>query len=163
MPDAKAYVLSPAREHFAREVVRIGSQARAYRLAYKVRPDTKPETVWQAASRLAADAKVSARISALKAEAAEKAVISRASMLEEMDVNRRLALELDMPQAAASASRDRAKVAGLMVDKLEHTGKDGAALLVETTTTIEERSMNDLARRIAFALAEGMVKKSGEV
>ena len=154
--------LTPAQEHFAREVVRIGSYARAYRKAYKVGERTKPETVHRNAATLAADTKISARIEELKAKAADKAVISRASMLEEMDVNRRLALELDMPAAAASASRDRAKVAGLMVDRTEHTGKDGAAILVESEVSLEEKSSNDLARRVAFLLAQGLVIKKAE-
>lgn len=162
MPDAKAYVLSPAREHFAREVVRIGSYSHAYRIAYRVRPDTKPESVHRAASALANDVKIASRIEELRAKAAERAVVTRASMLQEMEENRSFAMMLDNASAAHSASRDRAKVAGLMVDKHEHTGKDGAALQVQTETTIEERSANDLARKIAFALAQGMALKPAE-
>lgn len=154
--------LTPAQEHFAREVVRLGSQSLAYRRAYRVRPSTKPETVWQAASHLAADAKVAARIQALKEKAAEKAVVTRTSMLVEMEQNREFAFALDNPSAAASASRDRAKVAGLMVDRTEHTGKDGAAILVESEVTLDDRNANDLARRVAFLLAQGLtIKKVG--
>lgn len=156
---AKADKLTPAQEKFAREVVRIGSYSHAYRLAYNVKPTTKPESVHRRASGLASEVKIASRIEELKAKAAEKASVSRASMLKEMEQNREFAILLDNPSAAASSSRDRAKVAGLMVDRTEHTGKDGAAIQVETETTIEERSANDLARRVAFLLAQGLTLK----
>ena len=151
--------LTPAQEKFAREVVRLGSQSHAYRLAYKIRPTTKPESIWQAASTLAANPKVASRIAELREKAAERAVVTRASMLVEMEQNREFAFAQDNPSAAQAASRDRAKVAGLMVDRTEHTGKDGAAIQVEAETTLEERSANDLARRVAFLLAQGLAAK----
>lgn len=154
-PDA----LTPAQEHFAREVVRLGSYSLAYRRAYRVRESTKPETVWRNASGLAHETKVAARIAQLKEKAAEKAIVTRTSMLVEMEVNREFAFAMDNPAAVNSASRDRAKVAGLMVDKHEHTGKDGAAIQVQEEVTLEDRSANDLARRVAFLLAQGLTLK----
>lgn len=157
-PDA----LTPAQEHFAREVVRLGSYSHAYRKAYKVRSTTKPESVNRIASALMSNVKIASRVEALKQAAAEKAGVTRVSMLNEMAQNRELAIELEQMGAAQSASRDRAKVAGLMVDKHEHTGKDGAAIQVQEEVTIEERSANDLARRVAFLLAQGLTLKKTE-
>lgn len=92
------------------------------------------------------------------AEAAARAGVTKETMLHEMAQNREIALELEQVSAAESASRDRAKVAGLLTEKVEHTGKDGAAIEVNEQLTVEDRGANDLARRIAFMLAHGSRK-----
>lgn len=48
---------------------------------------------------------------------------------------------------------------GKATERVEHSGKDGAAILVESEVTIEEKSANDLARRVAFLLAQGLRTK----
>ncbi len=153
---AKPERLTAPQEKFAREYVRLGSGAAAYRLAYNVRKDTKPESIWTNASNLLADAKVARRVAELMAQAAEKAVISRASMLHEMGQNRELAINAEQYSVAQSASRDRAKVAGILVERQELTGKDGAALHVIEEVSVDERTQNDVARRIAYLLHKGM-------
>lgn len=153
---AKSQRLTAQQEKFAREYVRLGSGAAAYRLAYNVAKTTKPESVWQAASRLLDDGKVASRVSELMAQAADKAVVSRASMLVEMGQNRALAIDAEQYSVAQSASRDRAKVAGILVERQELTGKDGAALQVEQEVSLEVRTKNDVARRIAYILHKGM-------
>lgn len=77
-----------------------------------------------------------------------------------MAQNRAFAQHLDNPSAAQSASRDRAKVAGLLKETLEHTGKDGAAIVVEEQVSLEDRSANDLARRLAHLLRKGQKAKA---
>lgn len=156
---AKPKKLTPQQEAFARNVVRGHSQAEAYRRSYKVHPNTLPSTVWVNASKLAADANVSQRIEALKAEAAARAGVTRESMLAEMQSNREHALDQGNVSVAATSSRDRARVAGLLKEKLELTGADGAAIAVKTELELEERSMNEIARRIAFALQKGKREK----
>ena len=54
--------LTPKQEKFAQSVVSGMNQSDAYRAAYKVRPNTKPETVNQAASRIMSDSNVAARV-----------------------------------------------------------------------------------------------------
>jgi predicted ATPase with chaperone activity len=76
-------------------------------------------------------------------------------MLVEMAENRALALDAGELGAATTSSRDRARVAGLLKDRLELTGRDGAAIAVEQEVSIDERSSYELARRIAFALQLG--------
>lgn len=49
-------------DKFARYYVKYGKGSIAYRKAYTVGKDTKPERVWEGASRLIADPKVAARI-----------------------------------------------------------------------------------------------------
>lgn len=152
--------LTPQREHFARLVVRGYTQAEAYRRSFNTRPGSAPSTAWVEGSKLANNPQVRQRIDELTAEAAKRAAVSRESMLLEMAQNRDLALDAGEIGPAVTSSRDRARVAGLLVDRLEHTGKDGAAIAVSEEVTIEDRSLNELARRIAFTLALGKRKKS---
>jgi len=60
---------SPHQEKFAQCLAQGMSQASAYREAYNVGAETKEETIWQEASRIAAQPKVSARVTALQASA----------------------------------------------------------------------------------------------
>lgn len=69
--------LSPKREHFAQEVANGKTLADAYRAAYKVSPTTKPDSIYQESSRLAADLKISARVDELKSQLASKQLWSR--------------------------------------------------------------------------------------
>ena len=158
MPKPKK--LTPQQESFARWVVRGFSYSAAYRRSYTVGEKTLDTTVWQEASRVARNPHVSARIEALQAEAAKRAGVTKESMLAEMAFNRELALDAGNINAAIASSRDRARVGLLITDKLElTTGKDGAALAVQTEVALEDRSLNEIARRIAFTLQKGMREK----
>jgi phage terminase small subunit len=63
--------LTPKQEAFAQAVASGKSQADAYREAFNVKPNTKPETVWENASKLMADTKVSTRVAELREETAK--------------------------------------------------------------------------------------------
>lgn len=54
--------LTPQQERFAALVAQGVSQSDAYREVADVEPDTKPESIWQSASKVAADPKVRSRI-----------------------------------------------------------------------------------------------------
>ncbi len=153
--------LTPQQENFARHVVMGYSQSEAYRRAFDCSTLTQPSSIWAAASTLAALAKVAKRINELRTLAAEAAAIDNAAMLTEMGFNRTIALDTGKVSAAVASSRDRARVAGLLVvaKKPFHLDKpdnqDEAAGLVEAVTVAEARPLNDIARRIAFSLAKG--------
>lgn len=57
--------LTAKQEAFCRAYIETGNASEAYRRSYDVGADTKPETVWQEASRMMADPKVGARVEAL--------------------------------------------------------------------------------------------------
>lgn len=155
-PSAKPAKLTPQQELFARTVARGHSYAFAYRAAYRVGNATLAATVNSEASRTIALPHVSARVAEIQADAARRAGVTRESMLAEMAENRAMAMDSGEISVAQTASRDRARVAGILgPDKLELTGKDGAAIAVETDVTADAKGMNDLARRIAFAMAKG--------
>lgn len=66
--------LTPKQERFAQEVASGKSQAEAYRIAFNVKPSTKPETTIANASRLMADSNVSARVAEIREAATERLV-----------------------------------------------------------------------------------------
>lgn len=81
--------LTPQQEEFAKLVASGKTLAEAQRLAYPKSLKWADESVWSVASRLMANVKVSARVKALQAVAADKAGIDQAEVLREI---RRLAV-----------------------------------------------------------------------
>lgn len=135
-------------ELFAQQVAKGKPLEEAYALA-----GYKPHA--SSASRLRSSAKVAARIEELQQRVAERAVTSATDIIEQLSEDRDFARFLGAPSAAISATMGQAKVLGLLKDRVEHTGKDGAAIEIETLDT-EVQSNYALARAIAFALAIGL-------
>lgn len=106
------------------------------------------------ASRLKTNEHVAARIAYLQGKVAEKAVTTAADIIDQLAEDRRFARELKSPAAAVSATMGQAKVLGLLKERVEHTGKDGAAIEVDSVS-VETRSRFDKARRIAHLLRVG--------
>lgn len=129
--------LTPQREAFARAIVRGYNPTEAYRRCFQVRPGTNPATTWNDAYKLARNPDVAARIAVLMAQAAAEAGVTRESMLHEMSQNRALALDAGELGVAATSSRDRARVAGLMKDS---TG-DGRGMNVTIVIDNSDRSV----------------------
>lgn len=122
--DGKHKALTPKQEAFAQAIVSGKSQSDAYRAAYKVGVDTKPETVNQAASRIMADSNVSARVTELREPVIKKAQMTLESHLEDLKGLRNMAVKKDQYSAAISAEVARGKASGLYVEqtKTEHSG-----------------------------------------
>ena len=118
--------LTVKREGFVREVATGATLADAYRAHYDVRPDTKPETVWSNASRIMADSKVTARLAEIQQQAASRTIVTIQSITAELDEARAVAIKLEQSTAMTAASLGKAKVNGLLVDKLAHTSPDGS-------------------------------------
>lgn len=66
--------LTPKQERFAQEVASGKSQTEAYRIAFNVRPTTKPESVQVSACKLMAEPKVTQRVQELRELATERLV-----------------------------------------------------------------------------------------
>ena len=111
--------LTPKQEAFALAYVETGNQSEAYRMAYDVGENTKPETVWKRASELMADGAVAGRVSELKAQAAERLMVTVESLTRELDEARVLAKEVANPAAMTGATMGKAKLHGLLVEKQE--------------------------------------------
>lgn len=115
--------LTPKQEKFAQSVVSGMNQSDAYRAAYKVRPNTKPETVNQAASRIMSDSNVAARVAELRAPVVNKAQMTLETHLRDLMMLRNLAVKEKQISAAIGAEVARGKAAGIHIEKSESTVK----------------------------------------
>ncbi|CAB4168888.1 hypothetical protein UFOVP581_13 [uncultured Caudovirales phage] len=70
-------MLTPKQESFAQAIASGMTQADAYRHAYDVGADTKPETIWKRASELMEEGEVSGRVQELKEQLSKKALWTR--------------------------------------------------------------------------------------
>lgn len=131
--------------------IETGNASEAYRRSYDA-GGMKPESINRKAKELMDNVKIAARLAVVQAIAVERALVSVQSLTEELEEARSLALQEGQPSAAVSASMGKAKLHGLLVDKAELTGKDGAAIQLEQVK-------NDAA---AFArTVAGLASRSG--
>ena len=133
---------NPKWELFAQARAEGKSSAEAYRLAGYNDNDSN-------AARLNGNERVSARIMELLEDGAQKTVTTVASIITELEEAREVAKTVEQPASMVAASMGKAKVAGLLADRFEHTGKDGGPIVTE------ELSPTEAARRMAFTLVRG--------
>lgn len=120
--------LTVKQEAFVQAYIETGSASEAYRQAYDVSATTKPETVWQSASRLLADRKVTARIDEMYKLAEGKTLFAVEQALEEFEEARQLAMDNGQPSAAVAAVTGKAKLFGLMTERrhVDHRSGDNS-------------------------------------
>ena len=98
--------------------------AAGYRAKLDLSDPSKSYPADQAASRLAKNVKVKARIQEIAAMAAKRHEISEDSLLEELEQARLAALENQQASSAVAATMGKAKLCGMLVERKE-TGKPG--------------------------------------
>jgi phage terminase small subunit len=76
--------LTPKQEAFCLAYLATGNASAAYRQVYDVSPDTKPNTIEKRACELLKNGKVAGRVTALRAEAATKATLSKSWVLQHL-------------------------------------------------------------------------------
>ena len=119
--------LTQKQETFTLAYVETGNASEAYRRAYNVGENTKAETVWRKASELLSVGKVTARVSELQAEAAERTMVTVESLTVKLEEARLHALKDEKgASAAVSAIMGMAKLHGLLIDKQDHSSSDGS-------------------------------------
>jgi len=118
--------LTAKQENFARKYVECGNASEAYRTAYDVGEDTKPETIWNDAYKQMLKPDVNARVIELQLEASERTKVTVESLTKKLDVTYDLAKKTKQPAAMTAATMGQAKLHGLDVNKTEITGKNGA-------------------------------------
>lgn len=104
--------LKPKQEHFAQLLSQGYNQSEAYRMAYPVSVDWKPESVWQKASELSKHAKVLSRVKQLKDPVIEKFNQAREAMAQ------------SIVEAATKAENDRGLPDHATRHKAAKTGLD---------------------------------------
>lgn len=111
--------LTPKQESFIRTYLETSNASEAYRRVYDVSETTKATTIVVKASELMANPMVAARLAELQERAAEKALVTVASITAELNEARDLARQLENPTAMTTAVMGKAKVNGLLVDKVD--------------------------------------------
>ena len=109
--------LTAKQEAFCLAYLQTGNASEAYRTAFDVSPETKPETIWSEASRTLAIPKVSARVLELRDAAREIALVSIGSLTQELEEARTHAMKDEKgASAAVSAIMGKAKLHKLLED-----------------------------------------------
>jgi hypothetical protein len=75
--EPKALKLTDKKEKFAQCIADGMTQADAYRTAYNPRPDTKPASIWDSASKIMARPEVAQRVAELRQKLESKALWTR--------------------------------------------------------------------------------------
>ncbi|MHC1549408.1 terminase small subunit [Phyllobacterium sp. K27] len=95
----------------------------------------------KAASNLWTNVDIVARVKELQSAGAERTLVSIESLTDELEEARRLAMADEKgASAAVAAVMGKAKLHGLLIEKNEHTGKNGGPIQTET------RSWRDVLR-----------------
>ena len=127
---------TPKKAKFARLVRELGTASEAYRQSYNVRPGTKPETIWDSASKLLQDPWVAQRIMELEKEAQELHLVTVESLTEELENARQQAKRLKQPAAQTSAILGKARLNGIGVDK-KHVTLETSDRMAEILKSID--------------------------
>jgi phage I-like protein len=96
-----------------------------------------------AASRLSTNVNVAQRVAELQGRAAKKAEVTLESLLNELEEARSLAMNEKQSSAAVSATMGKAKLTGLLIEKREHTGRNGGPI---QTVDLTKLSGDELAQ-----------------
>lgn len=153
--------LSKKKEHFAQLVAKGETQSDAYRLSH---PDSEAAdaTIHEAASRMAADSEVAARITGLVEGARLQSVTAAAYTLDmamaEADLGLRLAIQMGQSGTIAQVVKLKSQLAGHLAEK---KGDIPAAALDEADVTmIQEIRAALVAKAKANAQAAEMMGES---
>lgn len=120
--------LTPKQEKFCQGIVLGQSHSEAYRNAYNS-VNMKSETINRKAADVIKNGKVSARIAQLQQPVIKNIQITLEDHLKKLEALRNLAVKDKKYSAAINAEIARGKASGLYIEKLQHTGADGAPLI----------------------------------
>ena len=123
--------LTPKQEAFALAYVETGNASEAYRRSYNA-GKMKPETVNRTAKEQLDNPKIAARLAELKAAHVERHEITVDDLIRELEEARSIAMagERQQPAAMVAATMGKAKILGLVQDKVDArlTGPDGGPI-----------------------------------
>ena len=119
--------LTPKQESFCQKFIELGNASEAYRQSYNCER-MKTSTINSRAKEVRKDGPITARIDELQADHRERHDWTVDDALTELEEARQVAKQEAAASAMVAATMGKAKVLGLLVDKKEHTGADGAEL-----------------------------------
>ena len=124
---SKAKTLTPKQESFCQKFIELGNASEAYRQSYNCER-MKTSTINSRAKELRKDGPITARIDELQADHRERHDWTVDDAITELEEARQVAKQEAAASAMVAATKGKAKELGLLVDKKEHTGADGAEL-----------------------------------
>ena len=139
--------LTVKQEKFARAYVECGNASEAYRRAYNAKR-MKPETINNNAHVLLKNNEIATMVAKLQERALQRHDVTVDSITLELEEALQLAKKIEQPATMVAAALAKAKLHGLVVDRKELSGKDGAPIQFETN----EADDLDAARRVAIML-----------
>ena len=113
--------MTPKQEKFCHVYIETSNATEAYRQAYNCE-NMKPESINRTAKKMMDNVKIASRIAELQSEHKERHNVTVDSIIDELQESRKMAIELQNPSAATQATMGKAKVTGLLEDKIHITG-----------------------------------------
>ena len=144
-------MMTPKQQRFSQLYIELGNASEAYRQSYDA-ARMKPETINRNAKALLDNNKIAARVAELQAEHRARHNITVDSLTDELERARQLAHKVEQAGAAVSATLGKAKLHGLLKDKVEASGPDGGPIdlaVLRRLTTDERRVLRDIATKLA--------------
>jgi phage terminase small subunit len=143
-----SHELTPKQEKFCQKYIELGNASEAYRTAYDAE-DMKPVTIRRKAAELLANGKVAAHIARLRETHQQRHLVTVDSLTAELEEARDLAKETKQSATLVAATLGKAKLHGLIVDKNEHAGKDGAPLPASTVNvSVTSELVKDIVQQV---------------
>lgn len=142
--------MTPKQEKFCLLYRETGNASEAYRQAYDA-GKMKPETINRNAKALLDNNKIATRLQELGQVDMARHIVTADTIASMLREDREFAREMETPSAAVTATMGLAKLYGLLTDKTELTGKDGAAIKIEAVKADAEsfkRTIAGIAARI---------------
>lgn len=136
--------LTPKQEKFAQCIADGMSQADAYRESFKVRPTTKPESIYVEASKLMANPNVSQRVDDLKSMLTQKALWTREESVETLADIARGNDEFAKTADRVNAVKALNAMHGWDKINIEHSGNMGITITAEDYKAAEASIMSAL-------------------
>ncbi len=135
--------LTRKQEMFAMKYVEIGNQSEAYRQSYNAE-NMKNETIHVKACNLLKQDKIRIRVLELRKNHVERHGVSVDKIVEELAEDKEFARECKSASSVVKTTELKAKLYGLFVDKIEHSG----ALEIDTYINKVENEADDIIRSL---------------
>ena len=110
--------LTAKQEGFVQDVFKGETLAQSYRNNYNTKSTTE-KSIWELASHLMANVKVTSRLIELQETVAERSMVTVMSITQELEEARIVSMTEGQGSGMTAASMGKAKVNGLLVDRSE--------------------------------------------
>ena len=135
--------MTPKQTAFAEKYVECGNASEAYRHAYDAE-NSSDKVIWNEASKLLSNHEVTIRIMELQQEARERCIVTVEGLTKELDEDRKLAREERRASPAIAAVMAKAKLHGLLTDKVEHGGEWKVRTLADLYADFEAEDAGEI-------------------